>query len=206
MITLDTDLKQDQKYVISINNNYVRMIFNGKYRYCQSINCARHFTNADASNALIHMPESIKYLAKIIDANNVKEKADDEVPLEEVKFDKSAKYILDKESFELLSKLSNYADIIDDKLEQADNKIRDIDEKINDLLHYIEFNNLNACKGYDAIRMLQARAQEKTKLTQYRNGLKILKNMDLQKSYNETFLPILREKDSVLIEGENNNA
>lgn len=79
--------------------------------------------------------------------------------------------IIDGDTYNLIKNIKNFSENITEKIKLTTEAIKDVDEKISDLLHYIEFNQLNARDGYNAARMVQARSKDRTNLLKYRSCL-----------------------------------
>lgn len=59
-----------------------------------------------------------------------------------------------------LYKVENMNGIVDEALKRKDvllHQLSDIDKEISDVMHYIEFSNLNAAQGYKAFKMIKER-------------------------------------------------
>ena len=82
--------------------------------------------------------------------------------------------------------LFNYATKLDKEYKELSHKESQIDCTINDILHYIEFNNFNACQGYKLANMLKQYRIERREIKCEKQQIDILLSNTLKSISSES--------------------
>lgn len=82
--------------------------------------------------------------------------------------------------------LFNYANKLNKEYKQLSTKESQVDCAISDILHYIEFNNFNACQGYKLANMLKQYRIERREIKCEKQQIDILLNNTLKSISSES--------------------
>lgn len=82
--------------------------------------------------------------------------------------------------------LFNYANKLNKEYKQLSTKESQVDCAISDILHYIEFNNFNACQGYKLANMLKQYRIERREIKCEKQQIDILLNNTLKSITSES--------------------
>lgn len=148
-------VKNIEDYCITDGERYIYRNNQGKYVPGHNISMADLFTKEQA-NSILH-----NQLPKMFRNTFWVEQCCDK------KSDKNLNVVIEDSISHWLSKIMELNNVIKEAYEQKKRLSRElstIDKEICDVLHYIEFSNLNAAQGYAAYRMIKERRIKRRKI------------------------------------------
>lgn len=171
-------------YVITDRTRWIMKDRKGKYVPTSFITLADLYTKkqADAicNNSLSKALRGIFHVEKVNDVIPKQIK-----PVTEKDIDETEKVMVSENIQHWLDKISDLNGLASDALhrkEELNQQLSNIDKEICDVLHYIEFCNLNAAQGYKAYKMIKERRIIRRSI---KNELNVL-NIILSKKISET--------------------
>lgn len=171
-------------YVITDGTRWIMKDRKGKYVPTSFITLADLYTKkqADAicNNSLSKALRGIFHVEKVNDVIPKQIK-----PVTEKDIDETEKVMVSENIQHWLNKVSDLNGLANEALNRKDELVQslsNIDKELCDVLHYIEFCNLNAAQGYKAYKMIKERRIIRRNI---KNELNVL-NIILSKKISET--------------------
>lgn len=171
-------------YVITDGTRWIMKDRKGKYVPTSFITLADLYTKkqADAicNNSLSKALRGIFHVEKVNDVIPKQIK-----PVTEKDIDETEKVMVSENIQHWLNKVSDLNGLANEALNRKDELVQslsNIDKELCDVLHYIEFCNLNAAQGYKAYKMIKERRIIRRSI---KNELNVL-NIILSKKISET--------------------
>ena len=171
-------------YVITDGTRWIMKDRNGKYVPTSCESFADIFSKKQAEN--IQKCSLAKALRGVFYVEKTSEEVPKEIkPVTDKELKDTEKVLVSENIQRWLDKISDLNGLASDALrrkEELNQKLSNIDKEICDLLHYIEFCNLNAAQGYKVYKMLKERRIIRRSI---KNELSVL-NIILSKKISET--------------------
>lgn len=171
-------------YVITDGTRWIMKDRKGKYPPTSFVTLADLYTKkqADAicNNSLSKALRGIFHVEKVNDVIPKQIK-----PVTEKDIDETEKVMVSENIQHWLNKVSDLNGLANEALNRKDELVQslsNIDKELCDVLHYIEFCNLNAAQGYKAYKMIKERRIIRRNI---KNELNVL-NIILSKKISET--------------------
>lgn len=171
-------------YVITDGSRWIMKDRKGKYVPTSFVTLADLYTKkqADAicNNSLSKALRGIFHVEKVNDVIPKQIK-----PVTEKDIDETEKVMVSENIQHWLNKVSDLNGLANEALNRKDELVQslsNIDKELCDVLHYIEFCNLNAAQGYKAYKMIKERRIIRRNI---KNELNVL-NIILSKKISET--------------------
>lgn len=171
-------------YVITDGTRWIMKDRKGKYLPTSFVTLADLYTKkqADAicNNSLSKALRGIFHVEKVNDVIPKQIK-----PVTEKDIDETEKVMVSENIQHWLNKVSDLNGLANEALNRKDELVQslsNIDKELCDVLHYIEFCNLNAAQGYKAYKMIKERRIIRRNI---KNELNVL-NIILSKKISET--------------------
>lgn len=127
--------------------------------------------------------------------NSVKEmKIKQKIPAKEIKQVKEDVEVDDLNIVTLLSDIAKIHMTIENLVKtksEMNESLSTIDKEICDIMHYAEFNNLNACKGFRVYKMLQSARVRRRKIKDKLRMIDILTESGVENSLSGDIMPKL---------------
>lgn len=192
------------KYIITDGERFIYRNHSGKYVPTYGETMADIFNKKQAetiyNNQLPKALKSVFYVEKYDKQDKLPEGVK---PVTQSDIDDTEKVMVSDNIQKWLDKLSDLNGLAKDALhrkEELVNQLSNIDKELSDLLHYIEFCNLNAAQGYTAYKMVKERRIKRRSIKNELTVVEAILNKKISESLTDEIMKTVKALDQRVYE------
>ena len=187
------------QYIITDGERFIYKNHSGKYIPTHGETMADIFSKKQAETIYNNqLPKALKSVFHVEKYDKHNKSPEGVKPVTQSDIDETEKVMVSDNIQKWLDKISDLNGLAKDALhrkEELVNQLSNIDKELSDLLHYIEFCNLNAAQGYTAYKMVKERRIKRRSIKNELTVVEAILNKKISESVTDEIMKTVKSLD-----------